>query len=239
MNSDLAQILEAHGGLEHWRSLRRIDVEMSVSGFLFTSKRVPTMDHARLSFCTDKPEVSLLDYPRTGQVTTVFGEEIVEVRDAAGHLLKLRKHPRQFMRRLRRQLYWDELDFAYFCGYAMWNYLTMPFLLLRPGVEVSVQGTGPLGERQLDVTFPAGFPTHCRRQTFQFNAEGRLLRHDYTAEVVGSWATAAHLCSGYREFGGLMLPTRRRVHPMFFGKGPVRAVTLVAIDLHNVVPHQA
>ena len=35
----------------------------------------------------------------------------------------------------RRSLYWDALDFAYFSGYAMWNYLSLPFLLRRQLAE--------------------------------------------------------------------------------------------------------
>ena len=38
---------------------------------------------------------------------------------------------------LRRNLRWDALDSTYFAGYAMWNYMTTPYLLTRQGVEVA------------------------------------------------------------------------------------------------------
>ena len=38
--------------------------------------------------------------------------------------------PRAAFRSLRRQLYWDDLDFIYFGGYATWNCLLTPFLFL-------------------------------------------------------------------------------------------------------------
>jgi len=31
---------------------------------------------------------------------------------------------------------WDDLHLAYFSGYAMWNYLTTPFLFAMEGFEV-------------------------------------------------------------------------------------------------------
>ena len=44
--------------------------------------------------------------------------------------------PRSSALGLRRNLRWDALDSVYFAGYAMWNYLTAPYLLTREGVEV-------------------------------------------------------------------------------------------------------
>ncbi|MFD3309554.1 hypothetical protein [Streptomyces sp. NPDC058694] len=31
---------------------------------------------------------------------------------------------------------WDQLHALYFAGYAMWNYLTAPYLLTRPGIAL-------------------------------------------------------------------------------------------------------
>jgi len=36
----------------------------------------------------------------------------------------------------------------------------------------------------VDVVFPDDVPTHCRRQQIYFGADGRIVRHDYVAEVV-------------------------------------------------------
>ena len=48
--------------------------------------------------------------------------------------------------------------------------------------------------------------THCARQIFYYDRELRLRRHDYTAEVVGGWARAAHMCADHVEVGGLRVP---------------------------------
>ena len=63
----------------------------------------------------------------------------------------------------------------------------------------------------IDVVFPADVPTHSRRQQFYFGADGRIVRHDYVAEVVGAWACASHFWEGYERCGGLLIARRRRV----------------------------
>lgn len=235
--TSLRHILAAHGGLEYWRSLQSLEVEMSASGLLFTSKRIPPPRHLRLTVSTERPEVTLHDYPAPGQVALFQGEGFVQVQDANGKVLQARTHPRAMFGRLHRQLYWDTLDFAFFCGYAMWNYLTMPFLFLQDGVEVEVSSDPAFeGLTRITAHFPKGFSTHCATQHFYFDDYGHLQRHDYTAEVVGGWASAAHLCSEYRQFGGLSLPTQRRVYPKLLLNKPLSMITLVAIDIHDVKP---
>jgi hypothetical protein len=232
----LEKIMAAHGGLAYWESLAQIDIEMSVSGLLFTTKRVPTLQHVRLSLNPHRSEVTMHNYPVPGQSARFDGAQGVTLLDALGQVLEQRAQPRALFSNWRRYLYWDALDFAYFCSYAMWNYLAMPYLLRSPGVRLSSQDLPDAGVK-LTARFPVGFPTHCEKQVFYFDAQGYLFRHDYTAEVVGSWATAVHLSGTYRQFGGLNLPTRKRVHPKFMVDVPLKAFTLVAIDLHNVTPY--
>ena len=237
MTAALDGIFDAHGGLDYWRSLASIDVEMSAWGFLFTAKRVPPQRHARLTIDTREPRVVLHDYPTPGSSAVLHGGDRVEILDGAGTVVDARSDPRHAFRH-GRMLHWDTMDFAYFCGYAMWNYLTLPFLLSNPDVAVAVADRQATGTR-LRVSYPDRIPTHCPIQDLSFDASGRLLRHDYTAEVVGSWARAAHLCRDYRRFGGLWLPTTRRVYPRGpFGR-PLPLPTLVAIDIHHVEPRVA
>jgi hypothetical protein len=88
----------------------------------------------------------------------------------------------------------------------------------------------------LQVTFPADVPTHPRHQIFYFDDDRLLRRIDYTAEVVGGWALAAHLCEEYRTFDGLKAPTRRRVLPLLFGHNPLPGPTLVELEVHQIRP---
>jgi hypothetical protein len=67
-----------------------------------------------------------------------------------------------------------------------------------------------------------------------FDEDRYLRRLDYTAEVIGAWAHAAHLCEDYKDFNGLRISTRRRIRPLFFGSNPLPAPTLVALEIHDI-----
>lgn len=240
MNTDvpgvLNRILDAHGGLKYWQSLAAVSVEMSAWGFLFVAKRVRPLRHAVIVVDTTDPRVVMKDFPTPGCTTTLLGTHRVETRDASGTVLRYRDNPRQAFGLGRRSLYWDDLDFAYFSGYAMWCYLTLPFLLLRRGVNIVDCEQAADGSAILTAEFADYLPTHSPTQKFYFDPAGRLVRHDYTAEVVGSWAKAAHLCEDYRPFGELWLPTRRRVYPRGPSGRPLPQPLLVGIDIHDARP---
>jgi hypothetical protein len=235
----LDRILAAHGGIEYWNRLEAIEGIISASGFLFTAKRRPVLDHVRVRAWTSEPRFAFYDIPAAGQVAELVGTKEVRISDATGAVLTRRENPRNPFRSLRHLFSWDDLDFIYFAGYATWNYLTTPFLLAYPGVTVADLGpaTGALAPfTRLRATFPDAIPTHCRQQVFYFDGLHLLRRLDYTAEVVGGWAHAAHLCDAYRTFGGIKAPTKRRVLPLLFGNNPLPGPTLVAIDIHELQP---
>jgi hypothetical protein len=71
-------------------------------------------------------------------------------------------------------------------------------------------------------------------QTFYFDENRHLRRLDYTAEVVGRWAHAAHFCEDYRDFNGFKAPTRRTVRPLVWGGMTLPGPTLVAIEIHDI-----
>ena len=235
----LDRILAAHGGIETWNSFEAVDAVISASGFLFTARQRPVLDHVRVRAWTREPRFAFYDFPRPGQIAELIGSNEVRISDATGMVIGRRENPREAFRSFRHLFSWDDLDFIYFAGYATWNYLTTPFLLANPGVVVAElePAKGRLATfTRLQVTFPDTIPTHCRQQVFYFDDQHLLRRLDYTAEVVGSWAHAAHLCDEYRSFGGIKAPTKRRVRPLFFGKGPLPGPTLVAIDVHELRP---
>jgi len=235
----LADVVAAHGGAALWQSLTAVEAVLSVDGFLFTTKRVRPLRQVRVSASTTEPRFTFFDWPRFGQRGEWLGEDEVRIIAADGAVIARRKQPRAAFRGLRRQLWWDALDFLYFAGYATWNYLTTPFLLMRPGFQFEVLPAAGDGIVRIAATFPADLPSHCRKQVFHFTPDGELLRLDYTAEVVGGWAHAAHVCADYRDFDGLRAPTKRRVHPLFHLKNPLPFPTLVAIDVLELRPVRA
>jgi hypothetical protein len=58
---------------------------------------------------------------------------------------------------------WDALHRAYFNGYALWTYLTTPFLIAMDGVRIEETESWHEGVetwRVLRATFPGSFETH-------------------------------------------------------------------------------
>ena len=144
-----------------------------------------------------------------------------------------RREPRRHFGGLVNQVYWDKLDILYFAGYALWNYLTFPFILEEPGVVLRENDNG--AAPRLDAVFEANFPTHSVKQSFWLDPSRRLVRHDYTADVIGTWATAANVCLDSVEADGLRFYNRRKVFPRL---GPrqtiVRFPTLVWIEIDDL-----
>lgn len=81
-------------------------------------------------------------------------------------------------------------------------------------------------------------PTHSALQTFHVDAAGLLLRHDYTADVIGGWATAANRCLASAVVDGLRFYTRRLVTPRFGDHLVLPGPTLVWIELDDIRVHR-
>jgi hypothetical protein len=136
----------------------------------------------------------------------------------------------------QRQAPWDELQVAYFAGEANWNYFVAPFLLSRS--DFIIEETAPWHEdgqtwRSLLVTYPDTIVAHCRQQTYYFDDAGLLRRLDYSVDILGG-GPAVHYPSEYREFDGIMVPSRRRVYVRNPDGSPVRDSVSVAIDVTDV-----
>jgi hypothetical protein len=232
----LEEALEAHGGADRWRATMELRARVKSGGFALASKLAGgRLRDYEATVTVERPHAVLDPYPAPGR-RGVFDGDRVRVESGSGEVLAERADPRAVFRPLsRRALWWDPLDSLYFAGYALWNYLTTPLLLTRPGVEVreGEPWEEAPGERwrRLEVTFPPGLPTHSREQTFYFDEGGLLRRHDYTAEVFGSWAKAAHYCYDHREIGGVIVCARRRVLPRSGSNRPRRGPLLVWIEL--------
>jgi hypothetical protein len=231
----LEKVIQAHGGAGRWQELAAVEAVISARGFLFKAKRRPVLNHVRVRASIHDPRFIFYDTPRRGQTAELEGEREVKITGPDNRIVSSRMMPRAAFRSLRRQLYWDELDFIYFGGYATWNYLLTPFLFLREGFEF--EALEPLSGIEcpfrLQATFPDDLPTHCKEQIFHFDRNYLLRRLDYTAEVVGRWAHAAHLCEDYQDFDGIKIPTTRRVRPLFTGSRLLPGPTLVALDIHE------
>jgi hypothetical protein len=154
--------------------------------------------------------VVMHDFPATGR-RGVFSNGEVRLLDGET-ILEARADGRASFSGARKRRRWAPLDALYFFGYALAHYHSLPFslaaarpLVVRRGRSAGSALTG------ITVELPATLHTHCRRQTFFFDEEGLLRRHDYVAEIVGWWARGAHRWDDFVEAGGVLVARRRHV----------------------------
>ena len=235
----LDHAIEAHGGIERYRSASEISVHVRSGGWAFVMRfqRGALADFTG-TISTTEPRATLSPYPRTGQ-RGIFERDSVRIESHSGELVAERRNPRAAFRGLRHAIWWDDLDLLHFAGYALWNYMSAPFMLLRPGFELEeLEPWEEDGEtwHRLRVAFPPDIPTHSREQEFYFDRSGILKRLDYTAEVFGSWAKATHYCWDHKEFSGLVVATRRKAMPRRRNGRSVKAVNIVSLQFDDVRP---
>lgn len=210
MNATLERALAAAGDPGD-----EVRAHVRAGGLIFPSKRRGRGVELDVRASVAEPRLEQREDERVGH----FTPDRVWITDAGGAVVAERDDPRAAIRRASKLLRWDDLDFLYFSGYALWNYLTQPWLLTR--VELRDRGRG-----RLDATFPPEIPTHSRKQSFWFSDDGLLRRHDYTASVVFPGAAATHRCFDHALVDGVVMPTRRRVTPRY-APGP----TLVSLAM--------
>jgi hypothetical protein len=223
-----ARVLEAYGGRALWEAAREVRLELSAWGWAFRLKWRPPMRRVRVLLDPRAPRARLTPIDRRGR-TGVLDGATVRLEGPGGEVLASRPDPRSRFPYGRRALWWDALDQTYFAGYAAWNYFVLPALLLRPDIAWT-----QLSEHTLRAQFPPSLPTHSPRQDFHFDAQGLLRQHDYTADVFGPWAGAAHVVLEHAiAAAGVRYTRRRRVTPR--GKdGSARAFPLlVGIEVNG------
>jgi hypothetical protein len=225
VSSSAAQTLarrveDAHGGRDAWHGAPAHTVRFSSGGLAFASKgQRRTLSDVDGSFTTGSQRITL-----HGSRPTPWAFHVESAADLRGKVGRLRRGRRRFR--------WSIDDIAAFASAAMWTYLSLPFLLTEPDVQLEVvAGTGAL--ERLAVTLPARFTSHATRHVLHIDADGRIRRHDYTAEPISRYAHASQHLAGYERFGALNLATARRVVPRIGGRALERP-TLVWIDIHDV-----
>jgi hypothetical protein len=153
-----------------------------------------------------------------------------------GTVIQVREDPEKAFAGQQRETPWDDLHVAYFQGEALWTYLTTPFLYTYDGFiteEISpIQVDGETW-RRLKVTFPESVKSHSHEQISCFGPDGLLRRHDYTVDILGG-ATGLNYASEYRNVGGIVIPTKRRIYSYEGDYKLVKEPLLVAIDMGEI-----
>jgi hypothetical protein len=235
------QAIAAHGGIEMWEGADEVSVQLSSGGLAFASKlQGSAVRDVRARISTSGQHVIFEPYPAAGQRGVLEQGGRVRIETDAGELVEERGNARGAFHDLRHKLWWDRLDILYFATYAMWTYVSTPFVFARE--DYAVRELDPWMEdgerrRRIAVTFPEHVHTHSREQVFHLDANGLIRRHDYTAEPIGGWAKAAHYCHDHRTFDGLVVPTRRRVYPRRRNDHRRAGPLLVWIDVPRAAVH--
>jgi hypothetical protein len=215
--TDLLELaLEANGGLERWSNVNALTAKLALGGPFWALKGFPD------AFAT---ETLTLDVPREHTIFTPWigpdwrlefdvAPERVTLKTGGGQTVESRLNPRGSYAGYDFFSPWDALQVGYFLSYAMWNYLTAPYLFTLPGVEsAELEPWNENGERwrRLHVTFPNSIATHTAEQTFYYDTDGLQRRHDYTVDV-NAGAVVAQYTDQHKTFDGFVFPTRRRVY---------------------------
>jgi hypothetical protein len=233
MNDLLNLVLTAHGGLERWNAFDKVSVTVVTGGELWAMKGIQMDAFARRASAAIHEEWSTVTPFGNPDWTMTFVPGRLVVEDRARHIVAERDNPSAAFAGHALNTPWDRLHRAYFNGYALWTYLTTPFLLALAGVEVrEVAPWDENGEtwRVLRASFPPAIATHSREQDFYFGPDFLLRRHDYQVDIAGGLPAAQYVYD-MQEFDGIMFPTKRRAHPRLDNGQPARETVLVSIDL--------
>jgi hypothetical protein len=230
---DLA--MHAAGGLDRFKSFRSVSATLHHTGVLWALKRREgVLTDARVTVQLHEQRVSHGPFAPSAD-HSVYTPERVEIRSEAGALVEALDAPRASFDGFAMDTPWSNPQLAYFAGYTMWTYLTSPFLLARPGVRV--EETEPwtvdgLRWRRLRAIFPADVATHSQVQTFHFDADGLLRRHDYEVDIQGRNAAARYL-TDYVRVQGIAMPTRLRIYPRGTDGRAMPEPLIVGVDLSD------
>ncbi|HVU50002.1 MAG TPA: hypothetical protein VHL80_04915 [Polyangia bacterium] len=232
----LERAIERHGGWAAWRRAGGLSLALkALTGLLPEHKGLGQTFSApgRIEVWPGRGLVVLHDFPVAGR-RGVFSSGQVQLLDGET-LLEARADGRASFAGARKRRRWAPIDALYFFGYALAHYHSLPFSLAaaRPLALRRARSAGR-ALAGVAVELPASLHTHCRRQTFFFDEEGLLRRHDYVADIVGWWARGAHRWEDFVDVGGLLVARRRHVVARL---GPVE-LPIVALhaELDDLAP---
>jgi hypothetical protein len=236
MNALLKLAADAHGGLDRWQRLGAVSADLSIGGALWDLKRQTGL-FSRATYEADLHDQRAILGHFGGPGRQVrFSPDRLLLETVTGEEISTWEHPREAFAGHINETPWDELHAAYFSGYAMWTYLTQPFLYTYPGFETEeIEPWQEDGEvwRRLKVFFPERIASHTREQISYFGPDGLLRRHDYAVDVLGG-GEGAHYVHDYQDHDGVKVPHRRRVYPLGPDNHKVPEPILVTIDIDRL-----
>jgi hypothetical protein len=209
----LDDVLQASGGLDLWRQMRRFTVHLSIGGVLCARKcRAAPLTDLVAEGGTQQQAVEITGFS-AGDRRALYRPDWVAIEGRDGQLLQERYASPVTFRDRMKSTRWDELQLAYYYGYLIWNYVAVPLILRDSDVTTEqFEFNDVLGEswRCLKVEFPPRLVTHSAEQTFYFDREALLRRVDYPA-IDDDQTQIAQVFWEHQRFSGILVPTLCRI----------------------------
>ena len=235
MNDLLQLAVDAHGGLSRWNQLKTVRASLSITGAIWHLKGKPDV-LKDVSIEAELHQERLTTHFNGQGKRTVFEPNRITIETETGQVLESHGDPRSAFRGHTQQTPWDGMHVAYFSSYALWNYLTIPFLYTYPGfVTEELAPWEENGEqwRPLKVFVPDSIASHSREQVACFGPDGLLRRHEYTVDVMGG-ASGLNYAADDAKVDGIVVPMKRRVYAADANKHKIPEPVLVAIDIRDI-----
>jgi hypothetical protein len=193
MSDLLTEAVEAHGGLDRWKQFGVLEASLSVGGAIWDFKRQSGL-FDKVTFEIDLHQERVTVDGFSGEARLFFTPDRLTLETRDGKPLQSRGNPRAAFTEHGGDTPWDRLHAGYFCSYALWTYLSSPFLYTQEGFETEeIDPWRENGEtwRRLKITFPPSVASHSRVQITHFGPDGLMRRHDYLVDV---WCNRSELC---------------------------------------------
>jgi hypothetical protein len=236
MSDLLAEVVRAHGGLERWQQFNTVQTSIVSGGDLWGMKGLVQDPAPReMTVWLHEERASVHPYGAPDQRTS-FTPGRIAIEKLDGQVVAERDNPRASFDGDDLNTPWDALDRAYFNGYALWTYLTTPFLMTMPGftvTEIEPWQEGDQRWRGLRATFPPGIESHSTVQDFYFGADNLLRRHDYHVDVAGGFAATQYVYAMI-ELDGILLPSKRLMYQRTADHRALLNPLMVSIDFSHV-----
>jgi len=239
----LANVLDAHGGLQNWSRVSSLSAELVLGGPFWSQRGWPDAE-LRLTAQLDAQceHITLAPFTAADR-TSVFdvAPERLTIQGPDGEVVEERANPRSSFPPFDLSTKWDAIQVAYFLSAAIWNYLTQPFSFTYPGVAVrEIEPWHEDGQTwfRLVVTFPKTNANHNAEQVFYYDPAFMLRRMDYSPDVAGKFPIA-HYTHDPQRFDGFVFPTRRRIHGRDANGIADQRVAAITLDVENVTVHRS
>ncbi|MCO5142344.1 MAG: hypothetical protein M9962_04545 [Oligoflexia bacterium] len=201
----LSNAIQAHGGWHSWEKVESIHFKLKIlRGALVFAKGLGRTFFAPETFRVSPKQRKVeffyknsTDIFENGKIIYSPEKKIIE----DGRLI--------FKKTTIEQWYPEHA--AYFFGYAWTNYISYPFILLN--FELLSFKIYNNRAAIFKIRFPHNFHTHSREQTFYFNQEHMLYRHDYRARLAGPFVFGAHFTQEYVLSNDIQIGFIRKVRP--------------------------